>query len=582
MLKRRERFAEAETLIRRLAEQPETPFLKRWYAEQLNNVYLAAFEADGETSLGRGVDLYRNFVARVLAELNAAPLKERHDSFQQLMGFIERAHKRPALVELAADDLRRFVRETLPGLLAELPSQFGDYISTTANRVHDQLGPREGLEFLLGWMEQYPPWLEMSQNNAWNQHGYRLGQWRAEVGDNLGDLEPRLLELVLTELRRDLRSRDDRNRQIYNNQYGYFWEAKRAEFVRTARQSLAERRHSGRSVKYIAEYLFHGLDQFNDGIEALAAADRDGILDDGGQRQLVNFLHERGRYGESIALLETLVERTPTDASLRSQLMVAYHATQRLEQLRTLLRESDEYFRAEGRWNEGVIATLADACQRTELNDQAIAYYNELISLVQRQQGGGESLSTVLPAAGRRLFGAGANRKGRRRRGRRRRGVGAGAAISARRRFERFDRVLSDAKDLEAFAASLDRKAEEIGRRQPADSQDGGRGAREPGQAGRGGAAPAGGGRAGTHGPLGPRGAHRVPRRTAEEGRRGGRGAVGVDRRRSPQSGSAQRTGRPACRENEAEAERGGDAARRGFAAGGGESRGARRAAGAG
>lgn len=464
LLTTRSRFADAESALKRLGRKPATPQMANWFAERLDRVYLAALDGDGRTSLGSGEELYRHLTDHIDGELDAADQDLRYQLVSRLLEVYAHANNKTPLADLAKQDLRRFAFDRLPGLLRKQTSNYESLVDQTADRVKELLGPLAGIEFLVERMEAYPPWLQMSWNSAWQRYGSRLGQWRSEVGDNLGEAGPGLLRLVLAELRRDLLSRDSRNRYLYHNDHGYFWAAKRDVFANEAREILAKRRESGRAVKHIADYLYHGLDLRGEAIEALFVVHRAEKLDESGQQQLIAYLHETERFGESIALLEPLVERRPDEINYRAQLMTAYFRTDRPAQLRELLAATDKHFRAHGRWIEGAMAALADACRVTQLNREAVAYYEELIALVQRQQPGGgvggDALSRYYSGLADSYSALGETEKAV--------DAAAGAVVSWGPRkdqrqgaLDALRRVMTSAEDLDEYAAVLDRKAEE-------------------------------------------------------------------------------------------------------------------------
>jgi tetratricopeptide (TPR) repeat protein len=80
----------------------------------------------------------------------------------------------------------------------------------------------------------------------------------------------------------------------------------------------------------------------------------------------------------------------------RTKLIAAYFHTKRTEQLRELLAATDAHFHKEGRWVEGNIAALAEACNGAELYPQAIGYFKEAISQRQRHNHGITLGDTVL------------------------------------------------------------------------------------------------------------------------------------------------------------------------------------------
>ncbi len=200
----------------------------------------------------------------------------------------------------------------------------------------------------------------------------------------LGDLEPRLLKIVTTELRRDLETRHARNRNMYYQHNSHFWAEKVDVFLQVAEEVLAKDRKSNAAVQYVAAYVFDGLGRHTRAIEMLYAAHKDGILDENGQATLVRYLHHQGRYEQSIALLRPLVRLRPDNLNYRVWLMHAYYHTKRQGELLALLRETEATWRRPDRWMEGVIAALAESCLSNELHDQAVGFFHEVISLHQR------------------------------------------------------------------------------------------------------------------------------------------------------------------------------------------------------
>ena len=100
--------------------------------------------------------------------------------------------------------------------------------------------------------------------------------------------------------------------------------------------------------------------------------------------QLVNWLHQTNRWAESIPLLEPIVRDWPDNMHYRTLLMVAYHHSQRPEQLADFVRQTDAHFHTAGRWTEGNIAQFARGCLSCGLHEKAVGYFNEAIALHQR------------------------------------------------------------------------------------------------------------------------------------------------------------------------------------------------------
>ena len=193
---------------------------------------------------------------------------------------------------------------------------------------------------------------------------------------------------MCAELRRDLESRQTRNGSMYRRNYGgtaHFWAEKADAFANTAEEMLAGEKNPSAAVVYIAQYFYHGLHRLDRAIEILLDANRDDVLDEAGQSQLVQFLHQQNRHAESIPILLPLVERRPDNMQYRVWLMHAYFRTNHPADLAELLKQTDAYFHEENRWTEGAMAALAASCLENKLFEQSVAYYKELIPCTSRR-----------------------------------------------------------------------------------------------------------------------------------------------------------------------------------------------------
>jgi tetratricopeptide (TPR) repeat protein len=280
-------------------------------------------------------------------------------------------------------DLHRFAFENIPEMLKRQTTNYQSVVSTVKSTLRDLAGPREALAFLIERIENEPSWFRWNNQDGWNYYNYDLGRYRQEVKD-LGDLDGRLLKIVLTELKRDLKSRMGRNRTMYDCQHGYYWAEKANDFSKAAEEVYAETKGSGTAVAYIAQYLYWGLRRYDRAIEILFVANNAKLLDESGQWCLVDFLHHQERYGESIAILQHMVEWRPDNMRYRTALMHAYFRTKRQAELLGLLKQTDEHFHKDGRWTESALAALAASCLENQLYEQSVEYYKELIPLHQR------------------------------------------------------------------------------------------------------------------------------------------------------------------------------------------------------
>jgi tetratricopeptide (TPR) repeat protein len=263
-------------------------------------------------------------------------------------------------------------------MLKRQVNEHQDIVERVARTIDELAGPREALAFLVARIESEPRWLAMGGERGWQKFSWTLAEWREESKD-LGEIERRLLAIVLAELRRDLASRDSPTRVMYSDKYTRFWSEKSGDFARVAEQALAQHPDSQRSVLYIAEYLFDGLELRERAIAALLDLHSRKPLDDGAQSQLAHYLERVERWGEAALILEPLLRRWPDSLFYRTRLMHAYFKTSRQEALLKLLADTDKHFHADDRWNEDAAGQLAASCLENELYEQAAAYYQEAI-----------------------------------------------------------------------------------------------------------------------------------------------------------------------------------------------------------
>ena len=151
LLERRSRYAEAETLLKRLARKPATPDMANWFAERLDRVYLAALDGDGQVSLGRGEELYRNLVDHI--DRRARHGRPRAIAITRVMRLLDvftHANNKPSLGRRGQAGSAQFAFERLPGVLRRQTSNY-----ELDRRAHGRpaarrlIGPRDGLEFLI-------------------------------------------------------------------------------------------------------------------------------------------------------------------------------------------------------------------------------------------------------------------------------------------------------------------------------------------------------------------------------------------------------------------------------------------------
>src|SRR5262249_48053337 len=252
----RKRHGIAETYLKDLLKNPVHEQHKYTLTQMLYQVYYNAVSAEAEVSLGSKDTLYR-----VLEKTLRAALDDKNPQFSmncltQLCNLYRLARDRS--YDGYKDDLRTFAFKGASELLKKHPTYYDNAVSTVAQTVRDVLGPKDGVAFLLDRIDEEPVWLRLNGQDGWGRHSHTLAQWRHEAKD-IGELEPRLLKLVLKELRLDLESRQQRSRTMYYRGYGYHWPEKEPDYLKVTEEVYAKRKTVGESVKYIAQYLYYGL-----------------------------------------------------------------------------------------------------------------------------------------------------------------------------------------------------------------------------------------------------------------------------------------------------------------------------------
>jgi hypothetical protein len=380
-------FVQAENRLEGELPQAANPGVARSIRQRIVEVHLAALISAGRTSLGEGRPLYealRDSLAKEAAE--AKDQETRRYAIDKWGRTLRIAKDHTYLVEAGTQpgkDAVAFGREQFPAIIAQQIDGHQDLVHDVAHVIHHTAGPREALAFNLTQIESEPAWLARRGDDGWRSFSGDLARWanEDEVKGKLGDLEPRLLAIVLRELRRELRTQNNRRREFAHRGYSYFWEEKTDDFARVAEEVLAEEPDSLTRAMFIANYLHDGIDRPARAIEILLDMHRRRRLDNDGLSQLIVWLQQADRYGESIALLEPLVERQPDMIRYRVLLLNAYFHTEQPAALQTLLAATEQHFRADGRWNEHVAYVLGESCLENRLFPRAIELYGEAIAM---------------------------------------------------------------------------------------------------------------------------------------------------------------------------------------------------------
>ncbi len=385
LLEQSNRFADGEEVLKHHLQKPLNEHQSRWLMRRRNDLYLEALRAGGRVLLGEGEELFLNVEDHLLQQTKTGDDEHRRQLVNQLLKLYRQA--RDKKIGSYKDRLRDFALQQLPPILHRQTDHYRLIVQQTGQTVRELLGPRDALEFMIASFENYPKRFLYTWKSPWQQHGRKLCQWHSESIGSVNDLEPRLLEIVLNQLRHDLRSRRSGSRYFYHDNYGpRFWKEKAGDFARAAEEALEEQINSGRNVTYVAEYLHGGLNRSRRAIEVMLIAHQKKILNTAQQIKLCDFLHDRRRYAESIPILEPIVEENPDEIHYRTRLITAYGRCDRNQQMRALLAATDQHFRRQGRWTELNIHALANCCLGVRLHAESAKYFDELIPLHQRTQ----------------------------------------------------------------------------------------------------------------------------------------------------------------------------------------------------
>ena len=281
------------------------------------------------------------------------------------------------------EDLRKYAFEQFPKLVAKIDNNYSNAIDRVANLVYRNLGPRDGITFLIERLENYPARYKGTYKAGWNKHGNRLAEWRTKTKD-FKDVEERLLKLVLSELRQRLITHTNSDAGMMNRHSGYFWSEKEADFVRVANEVAEKYKNSAAVVERSAKYLFDDLDKHDRAISLMQDAKERGILYENQELTLVYMLRDRKRWKEVAQLLEPMVVKHPGEMSHRSLLIKALSLSDQKDRRDEMLSETEAFFRKEKLWTEPNLALLAEGVYEAKMYKVAVRLYDELIPMHQR------------------------------------------------------------------------------------------------------------------------------------------------------------------------------------------------------
>ena len=466
-LKSRSHYRKAEKEIVDEMELQTAPQMIRWLQQLLYDTWNEAFRAKATVSLGKGQELYKNAQKIILATLEED--KDQYFRYQvihKICSLYRIAHQQK-LTE-ASQDLELFAYGLFGKIMETQQNNYQSLVNHVADQIHYVSGSKSGLAFLIHSYENEPKWFDKTNNTGWRMFGYKIAYWRHQTKE-IGDLEPRLLKIVLKEIRRDLETRQYANRYIYS-QGSYFWKKYAPNFEALMEEIYNERKDSGQSVLYIANYAWGGLRKRTRAIEMLEDAYKRKILDENGQGTLLRYLESEKQYNRAIEILIHLVEWRPDNLNYRTRLMRLYRRVEDLKKLIALLDQTEKHLRENNHWNETALSALGTVCVDTNLWERAIPYYNELIPLHQRTHAnrgiGNGTLSSYYNYLSRAHSSLGNTVEAVE--------AASGAIVSwgsthsnRKSAIQSLYRVLADSKDLDAYIQHLEKDVAESGLENP-------------------------------------------------------------------------------------------------------------------
>ncbi|MBL8817930.1 MAG: hypothetical protein JNL58_18035 [Planctomyces sp.] len=375
-------FAGAENLLKKYISKPVHRQQEIELKERLRSLYVRAMDADGSVSIGNGRDaLLESIFTLLKTELNSATDEnQRYIQVIQMVDLLQTA-RRHSLVA-CVDRVKELTFEIIPKVLPLQQENYRETVSHPLTLIRDTLGHQDRLRYLVERLEQYPQRFLVHYEQPWETLGYELCIARKDAGPS--EYDDRVLRLLLPELKRYLTSPNPSMLTACYIGYTEFWSEKADEFAKFAEEILNERRDSGQRVFRVSQYLHSGLGRIPRAIEIMLIAREQGRLDENMHYTLVRWLRDASRLPESIEILEMLTELRPDNMIYRTDLMSAYFAAQRAEQLQRLIENVDAHFHSNGRWSESVAAQFAGGCQAVNELDRAKKYLTEAIVLHQR------------------------------------------------------------------------------------------------------------------------------------------------------------------------------------------------------
>ena len=377
-------FAEGEKRLAEAMSENLPEMLRQWLIERRYRLYSASITAKGTVSLGEGRELFDNVRKALAKDLTTPHHNHRYQLCTLLVGIYRTAHV-DAKIEGVPTDLVEFAGAPFNELVSYRTANYQSVVQQLGDTIRQLAGDREALAFLITRYEAEPSAFRATGQGGWSRYGWQLGEYRSRVKD-LGPLEPRLLKIVVQELRRDLETGNYSNRSLYHDDHSYFWAEKRSDFLAVAEAVLKERGKVPTTIRFVTEYLFHGLEARERAIEVLRAAHDRKLLDESGLSQFADFLERMKRDADAVPLLVELVAMVPTNMDYRRRLIGALGRSGQQNAMVAAVDAAISWAKEHHAWQEASLAPLAQGCHEGRYWDRGVTLYVELIAMHQQTQ----------------------------------------------------------------------------------------------------------------------------------------------------------------------------------------------------
>ncbi|HVG93421.1 MAG TPA: hypothetical protein VND21_03155 [Planctomycetota bacterium] len=380
------RWREAERRLRDDAGQERHSDRLESLRVRLLALHADALERRGSTSLGAGATLFGDAVAATEAYLASAPPRW----VEAALGVHARLHAAAGKTGAASDAGARyeaFVRERLGAITERDPVSYPQHHVRAFTALREVAGARAAVVATLAQTDREPTWAPRAGSDVWSQASSSLAEWRREAG-SLGDLEPRLLALVVAQLGEDLVSGSgNANPFVHRGWTKTFWSERADDFATVAARVAEEHAGGPATVLRAAMYLRQGLDRRPEAVEALRTALAHGVDATDVRTRLALWLVEDGRFEEAWPLVERLAKEAPDDLSLLTLGSRVLHGLSRDADAVARLDAGAKRWQEAKNWTPDAAGSFGSAALDVGDGGRAAAWTEEALRLHQEQVG---------------------------------------------------------------------------------------------------------------------------------------------------------------------------------------------------